>query len=491
MSTTSPDWFLNDPDFAPIWEQVKPHTMTSPARGYALYQAVKHIVARPVAGNIIESGVWRGGSSMLIALTLMQLGETHRDLWLFDTFGGMPEPEPVDVDVYGKPAAQLLDEHEEEKDSSVIWAIADIDTVRENMASTGYPMERVHLVEGDVRETAAATRTGSVALLRLDTDWYSSTKAELEHFWHRLNQHGTMIVDDYGHWQGSQKAVDEFFDPERKGGPGAVLLQPIDYTGRLVVRSQVNDMLRWEERYDYRPPELRAPDLSHLFPTLVDTDPATCPDPRLRSIVPHIWRTDTREDRGTTGVISVEEASVLWATAHTRAGRRGLEIGSHYGWSTAHLLDAGLTVDAIDPAFGDRRHLSDVSGNLERWINAGSATLWPGFSPEIVPAVARSRNEPYGFAFIDGLHSDGGPARDVEAVLPHLAADAMVVFHDLTFPDVASAVRLLKQKGWKVRLYRTMQVMAAAWREGKPPPVYRGDPNHAYGLPQSVVDLVR
>ena len=486
---TNPSWYFDDPTFAAIWERVEPYTMTSPARGHALYRSVRYIVERGLRGNIVESGAWRGGSAMLIALTLVELGETGRQLYVFDTFGGMPEPDEVDVDHRGVPATELLAAESDRRDDSLIWAIAGRDEVADNLESTGYPAEHIHLIEGDVRQTAAATRTGDLALLRLDTDWYSSTRAELDAFWGRLVQHGVLIIDDYGHWQGARRAVDEFFAGDDPTRPQPVLLQPVDYTGRLVVRSDANRAVPWSSRYDHRPPELNAPDLLRLFPHLEDTDPATCPDPRLRRTVPHIWRTDTREPSRATGVISVEEAAVLYAAAATRAGRRGLEIGSHFGWSTAHLLEAGLDLDAVDPAFGDRERLAQVEESLRPWADRQRLRLWAGYSPNILDAVAGASPEQFAFAFVDGLHSDDGPTRDVVGVEPHLSDDALVVFHDLTFPDVASAVRLLKSKGWNIRTYNTMQVMAAAWREGPPPPEYAGDPQHPHRLPAQLRDL--
>lgn len=489
--TAQPHWMLKDPGFAEIWTLVEPYTMTSIDRGYALYRAVNYLCDRPVPGNIVESGVWRAGSSMLIALTLLHRNETDRDLYLFDTFGGMPEPTAADVDLRGTPAAELLERDEDSKDSSVIWAIAGLDEVSKNITSTGYPNERLHLIKGDVRETAPATRTGPLALLRLDTDWYSSTSAELAAFYPRLVQHGVMIVDDYGHWQGSRKAVDEYFAKEDPGSPKPVLLNPIDYTGRLVVRSEPNVAVAWSARSDQRPAELNCPDLLPAFPNLVDTDPATSRERSLRRTVPHIWRTDRREPSRSTGVLSTEEAAVLYAVASTRKGRRGIEIGSHFGWSTAHLLEAGIDLDAVDPAFGDPTRLQQVEESLLPWSTAQPLRLWPGYSPHIVDAVAAVDDRKFGFAFVDGLHDNEGPRNDVLALEQHLAEDAIVVFHDLVFEDVAEAVRLLASKGWNIRIYNTMQVMAAAWRGGESPPVYDGDPTHNIALPLELASITK
>ncbi len=484
-----PDWYLEDAVFASIWKQVSPYTMTSVERGFALYNAVKFISEKNVPGNIVESGVWRGGSSMLIALTLMKLNDTDRDLYLFDTYEGMPEPQVVDVDLYGKSAKQQLNDACSKNKDEAIWAYAELDDVVNNMGKTGYPENKVHFIKGDVCQTAPQTVTRPLSLLRLDTDWYASTKAELRHFYPRLNQNGVLILDDYGHWQGARKAVDEFLLAKEKAGFQPLYLQPIDYTGRLAIKPEGNKKLQWGDRYDHYPEEFNCPNLFHLFPYLQNTDTDTCEDKRLRREVPHIWRTDTREKPNKTGNVSTEEAALLYALADAKRGKRGIEIGSHFGWSTAHLLKGGLTLDAIDPAFQDSKRFSQVSTSLRQWIDSGTVNLWPGYSPQIIPAVGSTQPERYSLAFIDGHHDNESPLNDVNAVLPYLTDDAYVVFHDLTFDAVAAAVRHLKAMGWNIQVYNTMQIMAVAWRTGENPPHYDGDTKHGIQLPVHLADL--
>ena len=98
------------------------------------------------------------------------------------------------------------------------------------MGSTGYPPEWVAYVEGLVEETITRSAPTRIALLRLDTDWYESTHHELVHLYPQLERGGVLIVDDYGHFAGARKAVDEYFadDP--------ILLSRIDYTGRMAVK---------------------------------------------------------------------------------------------------------------------------------------------------------------------------------------------------------------------------------------------------------------
>jgi hypothetical protein len=223
------------PDFdeadVALCERVKALTMTSPERIVALARAVEYVVANRLPGAFVECGVWRGGSMVAAALTLRALGDTTRDLYLYDTFEGMTPPSTRDVAYSGQPAAEVLSSLPRTAGRNE-WCIAGIDDVMQNMRATGYPMERVHLVQGPVERTIPDRAPPSIALLRLDTDWYESTKHELEHLYPRLVSRGPLIIDDYGHWSGARGAVDEYLSalPQRP------LLSRIDYTGRSCVK---------------------------------------------------------------------------------------------------------------------------------------------------------------------------------------------------------------------------------------------------------------
>jgi len=216
---------------AAVLRRIASYTMTSIDRQLAVIQAVRHIVRRGLAGSVVECGVWRGGSSMAAALTLLQEGDTSRELYLFDTFEGMPPPDDVDRTTDGTPARVHLERDTQRE--SWVWAVAGMEDVRTNMTSTGYPGERVHCVQGLVEETIPAQPPpGPIALLRLDTDWYESTQHELVHLFPRLCEGGILIVDDYGHWQGARKAVDEYFADSAE----PPFLHRVDYTARLLIK---------------------------------------------------------------------------------------------------------------------------------------------------------------------------------------------------------------------------------------------------------------
>jgi O-methyltransferase len=219
-------------EFLELHELCREQTMTSLERMYALWSATNYIVENDLPGDFVECGVWRGGSVMLMATTLLRRGDTTRDLWLFDTFDGMTAPTAEDLQAMsGRPAADILREHERTPDDP-FWGIAARDAVERNLRSTSYPFERFHVVEGDVTATLPESAPDRISLLRLDTDWYASTRHELEQLYPRLVGGGVLIIDDYGYWRGARKATDEFVATLRP----RPLLQRIDYTGRICVK---------------------------------------------------------------------------------------------------------------------------------------------------------------------------------------------------------------------------------------------------------------
>ena len=215
-----------------IINKIQGYTMTSIERQLALISATRYILSRNIDGCFVECGVWRGGSSMATAFTLMQQGISSRDIYLYDTFEGMTPPTRDDTLINGIPAQTLLESDPEK--SGIIWAVAGLDDVKQNISSTGYPKERVNFIQGPVETTLPNQRPDQqIALLRLDTDWYESTQHELVHLFPMLAKGGILIIDDYGHWQGARKAVDDYL----AALPHPHYLHRIDYTGRLLIKT--------------------------------------------------------------------------------------------------------------------------------------------------------------------------------------------------------------------------------------------------------------
>jgi hypothetical protein len=238
------------------------------------------------------------------------------------------------------------------------------------------------------------------------------------------------------------------------------------------------DRVLQSDRYDYIPPGMTNPNLISLFPFAEASDPRLVPWPYLRSEVPHLWRSDTRNDTGyITGNCSVEEAVCLYSLARQFRGKRGLEIGSHYGWTGAHLLAAGLNVDFIDPNFSKESRVKAVASAFDSLPNSPTYRLWPGMSPQIVPEVRLAKPDPWSFAFIDGNHDGDAPEADARTVHRFLDDDAIVVFHDLTSPFVERGLDYFRKAGFSVRLFNTMQILGVAWRGNVEIPEHIADTN--------------
>ncbi len=221
-----------DEEFFRLYEKCKGATMTSIERMYALYMSVKYVVASGVPGDFVECGVWKGGSAMLIALALKQLGVKNRKLYLYDTYDGMTAPSDEDVDVSGAKAGELLARSDKRQDNSV-WCYSSIEEVKNNLSLTGFDENNMVFVKGDILSTVPEIVPEAVSLLRLDTDWFASTYHEMKHFYPLLSRNGVLIIDDYGHWAGSKKAVDLY----AKENNLRILLNRIDYTGRIAVKN--------------------------------------------------------------------------------------------------------------------------------------------------------------------------------------------------------------------------------------------------------------
>ena len=193
-----------------LLKKVRPYTMTSNERVAVLESAVRHVVAQNYPGAFVECGVAKGGSTMAMAYTLLDLGVSDRDLYLYDTFEGMPEPDEVDRGRFGESAGRSWHKRRDTAGRST-WINHALEEVRANLALTAYPESRLYFIKGKVEDTLpGAAPSGAIALLRLDTDWHASTRAELDHLYPKLVRGGIVIIDDYFRWQGARKAVDEY-----------------------------------------------------------------------------------------------------------------------------------------------------------------------------------------------------------------------------------------------------------------------------------------
>jgi len=214
------------------YHKVKQYTMTTPERIASLCNAVNYLVKNKVEGDFVECGVWRGGSTMAAIDTLIKAGDKSREIYLYDTFEGMSEPTELDKISTGTGANELM-ETSDKNDATSVWCYSALEEVQQNVGTLKYPASKVHYVKGKVEDSIPGTIPQKIALLRLDTDWYESTAHELKHLYPLLVPGGVIIIDDYGHWEGARKAVDEYIEAEKL----PLLLNRIDYTGRIGIKS--------------------------------------------------------------------------------------------------------------------------------------------------------------------------------------------------------------------------------------------------------------
>jgi hypothetical protein len=218
--TTPPD--MEEP-FLTMYNDCKNYTATSIERMFSMYKAARYIVETSVPGDIVECGVWKGGSSMMCASTLVLMKDTERKLFLYDTYAGMTSPTDKDVDYKGNKA---------DRSQLNKWCVVPVADVKKAMLLTRYPPDNIWFVEGKVEDTIPGVIPDRIAVLRLDTDFYESTYHELKWLFPKLVPGGVLIVDDYGHFRGVREAVDKYLADNKI----RILLDRIDYTGRIGIK---------------------------------------------------------------------------------------------------------------------------------------------------------------------------------------------------------------------------------------------------------------
>ena len=209
-------------------------------RFLAMYELFKKIL--PIKGSIVECGVFKGGSAIMLAQSLAHFGDISRKLYLFDTFDGWPTPTDEDTDFLGQQHKELyeLDKQRSESDEGrsvqSVYRLGDFFGRTRNaiLSSTTYPADRIVFVRGLVEDTLPHPEVSSIAILRLDTDYYTSTAWELKTLWASLNVGGVLLLDDYGQFHGARQAVDEFIAKHKI----PALLHRDDVTGRTMIKIQ-------------------------------------------------------------------------------------------------------------------------------------------------------------------------------------------------------------------------------------------------------------
>jgi hypothetical protein len=196
-------------EFRDLYKTYHAYSMIRWSGLYTAWRAARHIADHKIEGAIVECGVWKGGCAAIMAEAFMTANDS-RDFYLYDTYEGMSEPTEHDRSMSTGHSAETLYEAYEGD-----WSVGALEIVKKVMGKTGLPETHTHFVKGKVEDTLPETAPEKIALLRLDTDWYESTKIELELLYPKLVKGGILIVDDYGAWSGSKKAVDEYFGDKK------------------------------------------------------------------------------------------------------------------------------------------------------------------------------------------------------------------------------------------------------------------------------------
>jgi O-methyltransferase len=186
---------IEDPLFWDLYGTCARYSLLNITGFYNLFQSAHYLVRNKVPGDVVECGCFTGGAVIFLDLCFKALRQT-KQLILFDTFEG-PPLEHSDM-VLGVPhSGHKLPDFEE--------------SVRLNIAEAGARAENFTLIRGDVLDTLSGYKPRSLAMLRLDTDFYESTQIEFKVLYPKLVSGGVLIVDDYGLFQGSRRATDEYF----------------------------------------------------------------------------------------------------------------------------------------------------------------------------------------------------------------------------------------------------------------------------------------
>lgn len=210
-----------------IIETCSKYSMTSKLRMYVLSQAIKYVKNENIEGDFVECGIWKGGNIILFNKFNL-LYDLKKKIYGFDTFEGMSEPDELDKH-NNITAKELAKEYGIKKMSD--WCYSSYDHVVKNISENTI-FSNIFLIKGNVEQTLLEEKNlpEKISILRLDTDWYASTKIELEVLYKKLVKGGILIIDDYGHWQGARKAVDEYFKNKN------IWLHYVDYTCRYIIK---------------------------------------------------------------------------------------------------------------------------------------------------------------------------------------------------------------------------------------------------------------
>jgi len=206
-------------------------SMTPQIRRYNLIQALEYVAHYKLEGDLVECGVWKGGN-IVIYKKFIEENSIKKNIYAFDTFEGMADPDQDDYVIGNDMSAKSLLDKDKKKITND-WGLCSLENVKHNISQRTENLDNIFFIKGKVEETLLNEKNlpEKISILRLDTDFYKSTKIELEILYEKVSKGGVIIIDDYGHWAGSKKAVDEFFKEK------FVWMHYVDYACRLIIKN--------------------------------------------------------------------------------------------------------------------------------------------------------------------------------------------------------------------------------------------------------------
>ena len=343
---------------------VQPYSMTSKERIIALYNNLEYIRNNNINGDLVECGVWKG-CNILGMMEYCLFHNMNKYIWLYDTFQGMTNPSELDIDRAGTPATNIM---------GAVRSYAPIDDVQNILNKSKYDKDKIKYIIGDVNQTLLINSNipNSIALLRLDTDWYESTKTELNILYPKLLDKGVLIIDDYGHWQGCKRATDEFFLNKN------IIINYIDYTGIFVIKNEK-----------------------------INTDKPNLYESRMDGQGMHMGRNI---------LLGLDS---LCAMYDMNKNSNVLELGTNDGVSTKLFAYYANTVHTID---------INKSLKLENTLSQYKNIIF--YQKNIPDAINGMTNDYFDFIYIDANHDRKSVLRDIAISIPKLKNDGIICGHD-------------------------------------------------------------
>jgi hypothetical protein len=397
---------MNDED---IIKFVTPFTSVSRERIINVLNLIDNINNNNIPGDFIEIGVWKGGLIMAIALKCIQLG-IDRKIHAYDTFEGMTNPSYDDVDMNNEFAINIFNK---------VQCVSLFNETKANIDKANYSNIEYHV--GDILKTDVSNIPVEIALLRLDTDWYESTKFELDYFEKNVVKDGFIIIDDYGHWKGCRKAVDDFIGSSLGMGK-EIEINKIDYTGiwwqkdglnfgKSILQAVLN---KHPDSY----PSRKLLENFHHFENLYKV---------LEGKFEYGWGSylfNGTKYRYMRELLTKQEA--LYQVGEK--SNSCLEIGVYLGHSLLILLlsNPNLKITCVD---NDPRFAPKVVEYLNANFN-NRITFYLGDAEEIVNGLSKELNQKFDFIHIDADHNE--PAVNAQFLASKRLAkeDAFIVFDD-------------------------------------------------------------